>query len=110
MRVELRTLDDFIGEVRDCLADGATLLENCVRFRIDRQAQQEEQISFDVFYHVTAVVQNANDRYLLDLSGVWAGEDDQESKAGTGAALEARERLESGVAPVKVRRGKIEVI
>lgn len=114
MRVEVHSIDDFIAEVRDSIEAGATLLENCVRFRIDRHAQQAEAVSFDVQYHVTAVIENENnhrDRYLLDLT-VYSGEDEGSSLRGTAAAESAKAALTLAMEGMglKVRRGKIEVI
>jgi hypothetical protein len=111
MRVEVRSIGEYIAEVRASVEAGSALMEDCVRFRIDKHPQQKEAISFDVQYHVTAVVQDGADRYILDLTE-YAGEDDGLDRKGTQEAERAREELREAIKEqgLTVRHGKIEVL
>lgn len=111
MRVCVNTIDEFLAEVEECLESGQKLLENCVRVRIDRYAQQEEAVSFDVGLHATAAVcEDGQAKYLLEFSqGV--GEDDGADDAGSEKAAALRSQVIERLKPrgVKVRHGKIEL-
>lgn len=112
MRVELHNLDDYLTELRASVQAGARIVENAVRFRVDRAPQQSPPVTFDVVYHVTAVVESEGDRYLLDLSAYAGADDHTEGNLATKAANAAKAKLVEAAEALglSVRHGKIEVI
>lgn len=111
MVVEVNTVEQFIAEVQASLAAGDTLMDNAVRFRVDREAEQEECISFRVGFYLTAVVkQNDKPVYLLELSQ-GTGTDEGAADEGSDAAGQMRSRVERELAPagIGIRHGRIEI-
>jgi len=105
MRIEVTTIDDFCKELRE---EGSkkNVWQLQVRYRIDRTAEQDEEISFQVGIWLTAVIDYEEDRFILELA-LATGCDDQEGYSGTAKAEEHQELCDD--VGLKLRPGKFEL-
>lgn len=79
MKVECNTIDEFCDELKQELNN---LLGKCVRVRIDVTPEQEEQVTFEVGFHATALVIADEGSWLLQFSGIAGCDQYMENEIG----------------------------
>ena len=110
MRVEVNTVKDFLGEVRE---EENRIWEKIIRTRIDRVPEQDDQISFQVEIHLTTFIVSSEGKYLLEAT-ILTGCDDpdnDELREGTIKAVEIRDQVEATCLDLglSLREGKYEL-
>jgi|10_taG_2_1085330.scaffolds.fasta_scaffold110743_3 spore coat polysaccharide biosynthesis protein SpsF (cytidylyltransferase family) len=62
MRIRCESIDDYIANLVHAKGTGQELFENCVRVSIN---YDDSEASAVVYFHSTAIIQNASTEYLL---------------------------------------------
>jgi len=111
VRVEVNNLSDFMDELG---YEQASVVRSIVRFRVDREAEQAEEISFSVGFWATAMIATDEGAYVLELcQSTGCDEMTRDGIAsGTANAANARSILEAecGRLGLSLRSGKIEAV
>jgi hypothetical protein len=98
MRVEFNSVFDFCEELKD-----SEILDNVVRLRVDKIAQQAEAVTFEYRIRATAVqVTSSGERFLLGLEIVT---EDESEADGMSSGLEAA----ADAGGFKLKGGNIEL-
>jgi len=109
MRVELNTIQEFLSEL-EIEAKAGRIHENIVRVRIDRVAEQDEAITFEIRLWATAAVVADGSDWLMEV-GVIIGSTADEGTDPDREAVDWKKRIEKVAEAngLTVRAGKIEL-
>lgn len=102
MRIELLHHQDFIAELD---ADHEKVRGGIVRYRKDVRWEQAEQVSYELYVWLTAVVDLEEGAHLLECCEVYSGNDKGERAAGE--VMEAVDKAAQRLG-LEVRAGKAE--
>ena len=83
MRVTVTTVEDFCAELSREAAAGC-VLRSTVRTRIDRGAEQDEEVSWTVALWATAVIRSPECDYLLEYAEICGSDDPQNDPPDAG--------------------------
>ena len=114
MRITFATVADFCAELQHVTILPASVWRNEVRFRIDADAEQKEEISFRIALWLTALADTPDGQYVLEYADL-CGSDDPDSDPKDAGTSEALRRVhEVGLVAkscgLTMRPGKIETI
>ena len=118
MRITFASVEDFCAELQHVTILPASVWRNEVRFRIDADAEQKEEISFRIGLWLTALADTPDGQYVLEYADL-CGVDDPDEKhhgrpvdAGTREALRRVHEVElvAKSCGLTMRPGKIETI
>lgn len=88
MKITFANVEDFCAELWH-----APIWSKQVRFRIDAEPEQAEQISFKIALWLTAVAQTPDGEYLMEYAD-FCGSDDPDSDPKDAGTQEAKRRIE----------------
>ncbi len=114
--VQLTSIDEFIGELQRTAvpesgeAPDAKIMDNMIRWRVNRSPEQREEVSFQVSVWATAILQETDADYLLEFGKALGSSEAKDSPVEIKVnGMESSLKAACDLLGLKVRPGKIEV-
>lgn len=109
MRVVFDNHRDFLKEIA---VEHARVRNGVVRARVDRVPDQPEQITFQVWLQLSAVIEDESGGYLVEFSGKAGNDDEETPTAGSDRAAQWSHDVVQVVQDrsLELRPGKIEFV